>query len=356
MTVIRSKQNPIISPQDVSASNNEWEVIGVFNAGVTKYKDEVILMLRVAERPINDNPDIYLTPFYEASSNRMTIRTIAKTPECDFSDVRVIKTPEKNYLTSISHLRVARSSDGIRFKIDDKPTILPGTMYESYGIEDPRITRIEDTYYMTYSAISEYGICTGMMTTKDFVTFYREGNVFHPDNKDVVLFPRQVRGKYYALHRPSCSHYGKPEMWIAESSDLRQWGNHRHLANVREGYWDDGRIGASAIPFEIEEGWLEIYHGANKDNHYCLGALLLDKNEPWKVIARSETPFMQPEEVFEVEGFFGNVIFPCGVLVENDIVKIYYGASDTCVGYAETSLDHIRANLQVQSANRPTMR
>jgi predicted GH43/DUF377 family glycosyl hydrolase len=247
---------------------------------------------------------------------------------------------------------VARSQDGIHFEIDDKPTILPGSIYESYGIEDPRITQIGGTYYITYSAISEYGICAGMMTTQDFLTFHREGNIFHPDNKDVVLFPKQVGGKYYALHRPSSSHYGKPEMWIAESSDLRQWGNHRHLASVREGLWDDGRIGASAIPFETEEGWLEIYHGASKDNRYCLGALLLDKDEPWKVIARSEKPFMQPEELFEVEGFFGNVIFPCGVLVENNIVKIYYGASDTCIGYAEASLDYIKANLQLESSGR----
>jgi len=350
MPIARSPQNPIITPQDVNASKAGWEVIGVFNAGVAQYRDEVILLLRVAERPINDNPDVYYTPVYDAQTNRLGVRTIERGPNVDFSDVRVIKTPEKNYLTSISHFRVARSRDGILFEIDDKPAVLPSSVYESYGIEDPRITLIEGTFYITYSAISEYGICTALLSTKDFVSFRREGNVFHPDNKDVVIFPRRIGGKYYALHRPSCSHYGKPEMWIAESDDLRLWGNHRHLIGVREGEWDGGRIGAGAVPFEIEEGWLEIYHGADADNRYCLGALLLDKDEPWKVVARSALPFMEPEEAFEVEGFFGNVIFPCGVLVENRIVKMYYGASDTSVGYAEIPLDDLVAHLVRGSA------
>jgi predicted GH43/DUF377 family glycosyl hydrolase len=350
MTILRSDHNPIITPGDVNASKLGWEVIGIFNPGVAKYQDEVILLLRVAERPINDNSDVYLTPLYDAASDCMIVHAIAKTDNSDFSDVRVIKTSDNNYLTSISHMRIARSKDGIHFVIDDKPTVFPGSIYESYGIEDPRITQIEDTYYITYSAISKYGICTAMMTTKDFASFHGEGNIFHPDNKDVVIFPKQIGGKYYALHRPSCSHYGMPEMWIAESSDLRQWGNHRFLAGVREGSWDDGRIGASAIPFEIEEGWLEIYHGADKNNRYCLGALLLDKEEPWKVIARSEIPFMQPELDYEVGGFFGNVIFTCGILVEDKLVKIYYGASDTYVGYAEISLEDIKANLQLKSA------
>ncbi|MFC5403415.1 glycoside hydrolase family 130 protein [Cohnella soli] len=346
MTIRRSDMNPIMAPNQVVASNPDWEVIGVFNAGVAKYKDEVILLLRVAERPLNDDPTVYLTPLYDAASDRMTVRSIPRTDDIDFSDVRVIKTPAQNYLTSISHFRVARSKDGIRFEIDDKPTILPGSMYESYGIEDPRMTQIGDIYYITYSAISEYGICTAMMTTGDFVSFERQGNVFHPDNKDVVIFPEPIGGKYYSLHRPSCSHYGQPVMWIAESSDLLQWGNHRFIAGVRDGLWDEGRIGASAVPFLIEEGWLEIYHGADKNNRYCVGAMLLKKDEPWKVIARSELPFMQPEQRFEVDGFFGNVVFPCGALVEGNIVKLYYGASDTYVGYAEVPLDLIKASLK----------
>ncbi|MBW4079931.1 glycoside hydrolase family 130 protein [Paenibacillus sp. S150] len=345
MELYRSELNPIIRPEDVRPSNPAMEVIGVFNAGAARLGNEVILMLRVAERPVSRDPAVYLTPLYDAGRNEITMQEIPRKPEYDFSDPRVVKTTERNYLTSISHFRVARSGGGVHFRIDDKPTIMPETKYESYGIEDPRITQIGGTYYITYSAISEYGICASMISTTDFAGFKRHGNLFHPDNKDVVLFPRLIAGKYYALHRPSCSHYGQPEIWIAESSDLLQWGNHRQLIGVREGQWDGGRIGASLVPLETGEGWLEIYHGADRDNKYSIGALLLDKNEPWRVIARSELPLMSPEAEYEMEGFFGNVIFPCGALQEDGLIKMYYGASDTSIGYAELSVSSITAKL-----------
>lgn len=345
LSINRSERNPIIAPGDVRPSRPEMEVIGVFNAGVARLGAETILLLRVAERPLNADPAVYMTPLYDAEADEIVMQAIPRKPEYDFSDVRVVKTPERNYLTSISHFRVARSVDGIHFAIDPGPTIMPATRYESYGIEDPRITQIGDTYYIVYSAISEYGICAALLTTADFKSFERRGNLFHPDNKDVVLFPRRIGERYYALHRPSCSHYGKPEIWIADSADLLRWGGHRQLAGVREGRWDGGRIGASAVPFEIDEGWLELYHGADADNKYCVGTLLLDKSEPWKVLARGALPLMSPEAPCETEGFFGNVIFPCGALYEDGIVKMYYGASDTSIGYAEIPLAAIMQNL-----------
>ena len=114
---------------------------------------------------------------------------------------------------------------------------------------------------------------------------------------------------------------------------------------ARENYWDNGRIGGSAVPFRIDEGWLEIYHGASKEDRYCLGAVLLDANEPWKVLARSKKPIIEPEEDYEIDGFFGNVIFNCGVLYEENKVKIYYGAADTYIGYAEIPLRDIMEAL-----------
>jgi predicted GH43/DUF377 family glycosyl hydrolase len=135
-------------------------------------------------------------------------------------------------------------------------------------------------------------------------------------------------------------------MWISESPDLVCWGNHRFLIGEREGFWDDGRVGCSAVPFMTDKGWLEIYHGATKDDRYCLGALLLDKDQPWKVIGRSNQPILEPQEDYEINGFFGNVVFNCGVLVEEGIVKIYYGAADTCMAGAEVSLDEILASLE----------
>lgn len=346
MEIVRYDLNPIIEPKHIQSSDPLMEVIGAFNAGVAKFHNQIILLIRVAERPINKDSSVYLTPIHDVQSNSIIIHSVPKLPEYDFSDPRVVRTPERNYLTSISHLRVARSKDGIHFDIEAVPSIFPATKYESYGVEDPRITQIGNNYYITYSAISAYGICTSLITTQDFVNFKRHGNIFHPDNKDVVIFPRSIGGKYYALHRPSCSHFGKPEIWIAESNDLLQWGNHQHLIGARENLWDGYRIGASAVPFEIEEGWLEIYHGADINNKYCIGALLLDKSEPWKVIARSEQPLMIPEMDYELEGFFGNVIFPCGALYEDGNVKLYYGVSDTSIGYAEIPITFIKKNLE----------
>jgi len=115
--------------------------------------------------------------------------------------------------------------------------------------------------------------------------------------------------------------------------------------SLREGYWDEVKIGAGAVPFRIKQGWLEIYHGADRKNRYCLGAVLLDGDQLWKVIARSKKPILVPEADYELEGFFGNVVFSCGLLFEEDKLKIYYGVADTSVCYAETTLGNVLDSL-----------
>lgn len=346
MAVFRAPQNPIITPKDVKPSRPDMEVVCVFNAGVTRFNDEVILLMRVAERPINTNEKVYLSPVLDLESGDIVIKQFKlDNPDYDFSDSRVIKVPGATYLTSISHLRVARSKDGINFTIEEAPAIKPENLYEMLGVEDPRITLIDGLYYISYSAISHIGITTCLASTKDFKTFEKHGVIFHPDNKDVELFPEKINGKYYALHRPSPSHFGTPDIWIAESPDLKCWGNHKHLMGIRQGFWDNGRVGGSAVPFRVNEGWIEVYHGATKENKYCLGAVLLDANEPWKIIARSEKPIIEPEEDYEVNGFFGNVIFNCGLLFEDNLLKIYYGAADTYIAYSEIPLEDVMKNL-----------
>jgi predicted GH43/DUF377 family glycosyl hydrolase len=347
MPVYRSPMNPIIQPKDIPPFIKDYEVIGVFNAGVMRYGDEILLLLRVAERPLQKDPKYYLVPFYDVENNKMDVNRLERgAPGYDFSDSRGISTPTGSLLTSISYLRIARSKDGIHFTIDDRPALFPENQYEIYGIEDCRITRIDDTYYINYSAVSNLGITTCLASTKDFALIQREGVIFQPDSKNIVIFPRKINGKYYALHRPSSSNFGKPSIWIAESPDLLCWGNHRFVMGCREGMWDEGRTGASCVPILLEEGWLEIYHGADKQNRYCLGAVLLDRDQPWRVIARSKRPIMEPEAPYEVEGFFGNVIFSCGALYEEGKVKIYYGAADTSMCYAEIGLDEIMNSLE----------
>jgi predicted GH43/DUF377 family glycosyl hydrolase len=348
VSVFRSPHNPIIGPKDVKPSRGDFVVIGVFNAGVARLRDEVILLLRVAERPLSKHPDITLAAVYDVTKGDIVLEEFSKNdPENDFSDPRLIIRPAETYLTSISHLRLARSKDGINFEIEDTPTIAPASDYETFGIEDPRITLIDGIYYINYVGVSPFGVTTLLASTKDFKSFQRHGVIFCPDNKDVVLFPGRVDGRYYALHRPVSPLFKKQEIWIAESPDLSYWGNHRDLMGRRSGCWDNTKIGAGAVPFKIDQGWLEIYHGADQNNRYCLGAVLLDAQRPWIVSARTEKPIFEPQTDYECNGFFGNVVFTCGLLCEDGRLRIYYGAADTAICYAEVPLQKVLDNLNL---------
>lgn len=350
MKVYRYEENPLVTPAHVRPHRDDFEVIGAFNAGIAKYKDEIIMLLRVAERPISDDKNIVKAPVYRPDKNALDILDFRlDDPAYDFSDPRVIRrrgdTTGFEYLTSLSYLRIARSRDGRRFVIDDEPFIYPSNELEIFGVEDPRITQIDDTYYIYFSAASPVGVGEALVSTTDFKSYEHHGMIFPPENKDVVIFPEKINGKYYALHRPVPKSNGAPEIWMAESPDLIHWGNHRHLLGLREDKWDSGRIGAGAVPIKTERGWLEFYHGASKDQRYCMGAVLLDSNDPTRIIARSDAPILEPEADYEKEGFFGNVVFSCGALVEGDVVKMYYGVSDTSMACAELSLNEILESL-----------
>jgi predicted GH43/DUF377 family glycosyl hydrolase len=343
----RSVKNPLIKPENIEPSNPRFKVIGAFNCGVIRFKGEVLLLVRIAEAPINNDSKKLLVSWLDVNKAEFIVKEFNKADSSiDTSDLRFISTPEGHYLTSISHLRIARSKNGIDFEIDKKPAMFPENIYERFGIEDPRITRIVDKYYITYNAISDVtGVTACLASTIDFIRFTRHGVIFPPDNKDIAIFPEKINGRYYSLNRPSSFEFGLRDIWISESPDLLCWGNHNRLMGTREGYWDSGRIGAGAPPFKVDGGWLEIYHGASKDNRYCLGAVLLDCNEPYKIIARSEKPLLEPIAGYEKNGYFNNVIFTCGVLFEKDMVKLYYGAADTYIAYAEIKLMDILNNI-----------
>lgn len=334
----RSENNPVLSPHMVKPSVPDWEVIGAFNAGIAQYKDEVIMLVRVAERPVQDDPNKVKVPVLQIDresedENELPFTVITldrQDPQYDLSDSRVVRyrDGETAYLTSISHLRVARSRDGINFEIDDKPTIMPSGRLEMWGIEDPRITPIDDQYLITYSAASDKGVCVGLLKTTDFATFERMGIILAPTNKDVVIFPERINGRYQMLHRPVPSDFGYPEIWLAESEDLKHWGNHQFVMGVRPDTWENARIGASCIPIRTDEGWLILYHGADEENRYGMNAALLDLEDPTRVIARLDQPFMIPEASYEKDGFFSNVVFACGAIVDGDDIIMYYGAAD----------------------------
>ncbi|MBE3575866.1 MAG: glycoside hydrolase family 130 protein [Firmicutes bacterium] len=355
MEPVRFSGNPIVRPQDVAPSAPGLEVIGAFNAGAVQFGEETVLLLRVAETAKIIDPEY--VPIVTADPAEGAVRVIQvprDSPDLDMTDPRQIIYRGRRYLSTVSHLRLARSRDGRHFTIDRHATVAPRTPYEIYGIEDPRITPLGEEggeggrrFLVTYTAVSDRGVCVGLLETRDFVEFRRLGIIFTPDNKDVVIFPSAIDGRYVVLHRPSGSYLGSQDIWLAYSDNLLYWGDHRHLVPRRPGMWDGARVGAGAVPFKTPEGWLEIYHGADSQNHYYLGAVLLDLHDPSKVLARSRDPLMSPLETYEQTGFFKNTVFTCGVVPQADGgLRIYYGAADQVTAVADTTLDAVMDSLR----------
>jgi predicted GH43/DUF377 family glycosyl hydrolase len=352
MAAKRAPENPIVTPAMVLPSRPDLEVVGVFNPGVTQFGDDVILLLRVSEAPRRVSPSIVAAPIYNADTRRLEIKHWQAGPNGpDVSDPRVVVADGRTWLTSMSHLRIARSTDGIHFQAEGLPTLGPSSKYESFGIEDPRITRIDDKYWINYTAVSELGIATALASTTDFKTFDRHGVIFPPPNRDVTIFPQKINGRYVALHRPMPEGLGQPAIWLASSSDMLSWGGHALVASPRKGKWDDVKIGGGAVPFRVHvnrrDAWLAIYHGVTGNPPtYSLGALLLDLYDPSKVISRSRDPILAPEAPYEREGFFGRVVFTCGAIAGGDLVRVYYGAADGVTAVADLSLDEILSGLE----------
>ena len=338
-----SKQNPLLTRENVKGRFQNTEVIGVFNPAATRFGSETVLLVRVAERVKSDGARVGV-PVIE--NGKYAVKYFAlNDPNYDFSDARVVKGKRGKYLTSMSYLAVARSVDGENFVLDENCGIFPETEYEAYGVEDARISVVDGTYYITYTAVSDLGICVALATTEDFKTFEKKGILLTPDNKDVAFFPEKIGGKYYMLHRPSTSEFGKPETWLAQSSDLLEWGRHVRVLGVRDDGWDSVRLGVCSSPIKTEYGWLTLYHGADENNRYCVGAILLDLKDPAKVLKRSEKPFLEPINAYEREGFFGGVVFPCGAFAVGDDLHIYYGAADDKVCLVKTPIKDILDTL-----------
>jgi len=348
MRVDRFSENPLITPKDVPPTRDDFEVVCVFNPGVIRFGDETLLLMRVAERPRQGDPRIVQVPHLDVGGDApgVHIRTFPRDdPSLDLLDARIIQCAGRTYLTSISHLRMARSKDGRRFTVDEKPALVPDRAAEAYGLEDPRITELDGTYYIVYKSVAPSGISQSLATTRDFRTFEKHGVILPPENMDGMIFPSKIGGRYAALHRPFPHLVGEPSIWVGYSEDPLYWGDHRFLAGVLPGGWESGRIGGGAVPFMTEGGWLEIYHGATPDNRYSLGAMLLEADRPERVIARSARPILEPEAPYEVSGFVPNVVFTGGAIVDGDRLTIYYGAADTAIAGAEMSISEILGSL-----------
>ena len=342
----------LLRPEDVPPSHPDWEVIGVFNPGVARVGDETIILARVVERPREVRAGFTPHPLWSKEKGYAVDWIANERLEAD--DPRVVRHLQTGLirLTFVSHLRVARSHDGQTIDSIDDPAFLPENEAEEYGVEDPRIVYLDGRYYITYVAVSCHGPASALASTTDFKSFQRHGIIFCPENKDVVLFSERIDGEYVALHRPvGGTRFCRPEMWIARSPDLLNWGQHQFIF-AGTGDWEGGRVGAGAPPIKLPQGWLEIYHGNRQPEvvgevgAYCGGAMLLATEDPGRLLKASHEPILQPERDFEKEGFVAEVVFPTAVLEEGDRLLIYYGASDKYCAMAEVSKKEVMRTLE----------
>lgn len=295
MEIKKCNKNPIITKEDVP-----FKVNSIFNPGVTKFNGKYLLLCRI-EMP-----------------------------------------------TGRSSFVLAESNDGYSFKIGDKPILTPEDHKEFYeyvewGIEDARITKIENKYYITYTGYSKYQPLLILTETSDFVDFKIHGPISEPSNKDCAIFPGKIDGYYWKVDRPSAEN--RRDIWISRSPDLIHWGGYKALLEPECGTWEADKIGSSSIPVKTKEGWLMLYHGVRGFGNsfiYKLGVVLLDLEKPWKVIGKSREPILSPDENYERIGDVNNVVFSNGFIVEdNGNVKIYYSGADMNICIAETTINDL---------------
>jgi predicted GH43/DUF377 family glycosyl hydrolase len=247
-----------------------------------------------------------------------------------------------------SHLCAARSANGIDgWIIDSKPTFYPDPEAypeELWGIEDPRITWVEELgkYAVAYTAFSRSGPGVALAMTEDFRTFERFGLIMQPDDKDAALLPRRVDGSFALIHRPMAD--TGAHIWISYSPDLHNWGSHKLVLPARRGaWWDANKVGLSPPLIETSRGWLMLYHGVRhtaSGSLYRLGVALLSLEQPDQCLLRGDSWTFGPETPYERAGDVPNVVFPCGYTVapDGDTINLYYGGADTVIALAQGSI------------------
>ena len=249
----------------------------------------------------------------------------------------------------IQRLHVRRSADGVHWDLNDEPIRFMnedgGYNEFEYGY-DPRVCKIEDKYYVTWCNGYKGFPTIGIAETTDFKTFIQHENAFLPFNRNGVLFPRKINGNYAMISRPSDNgHTPFGDVFYSESPDMTFWGKHKHVMSPTGG-WQSTKVGGGPVPIETDEGWLTIYHGVLTSCNgfvYSAGAAILDSEKPWIVKYRTKPYIIAPREFYECVGDVPNVVFPCTNLCDADTgrIAIYYGAADTVIGMAYTTVDDL---------------
>lgn len=260
----------------------------------------------------------------------------------------------------IPHIYLGRSKDALHWDFESEKILFvdeEGKAFLPQYAYDPRLVKVEDTYYIMWCQ-DFYGAAIGMAKTKDFKSFVRVENPFLPFNRNAVLFPRKVGGKFMMLSRPSDSgHTPFGDIFISESPDMEYWGKHRHVMGKSPEWWEAVKVGGGAAPIETTEGWLLFYHGVTGSCNgfiYSIGGAILDIDNPSVVKYRCQNFLLTPEEWYEERGFVPNVTFPCATLhdAETGRIAIYYGAADTYVGLAFTTAEQVVSYIRENSVVR----
>ncbi len=262
----------------------------------------------------------------------------------------------------VPYVYLGRSKDALHWTFDSEKVPFvdeEGNPFMPVYAYDPRLVRVEDTYYIIWCG-DFYGAAIGMAKTKDFKTFIRIENPFIPFNRNAVLFPRRINGNYVMLSRPSDSgHTPFGDIFLSESPDMTYWGRHRHVMSAGHEWWESVKIGGGAAPIETSEGWLLFYHGVATTCNgfvYSIGGAILDIDHPSIVRYRCENFLLTPEAEYEERGFVPNVVFPCATIhdPETNRIALYYGAADSVVGVAFCNMDDIIDYIKDHSVVRET--
>jgi len=257
----------------------------------------------------------------------------------------------------VPYIYLGRSEDGLNWNFEkEKINFVDenGKVYNPVYAYDPRLVKVEDTYYIIWCT-DFYGASIGLAKTTDFKTFIRLDNPFIPFNRNAVLFPEKINNNYVMLSRPSDSgHTPFGDIFLSESPDLTYWGKHKHVMGKSSNWWENVKIGGGAAPIKTDEGWLLIYHGVTGTCNgfvYSIGGAILDLKNPSIVKYRCNTTLITPQEWYEERGFVPNVCFPCAALCDADTgrMAIYYGAADSYVCVAYTTLDIITDYIKEHS-------
>ena len=353
----------LLSPEDFVPSLKSWKIEGVLNPAAHRLPNgKIVLYVRIAESTEQHrHGNMVVSPImssrreFKAQYQRRKKKDIIKRGmwgEMYFKDGTC-------RLPTISHFKrvIVDESGSCVERIRHKPAFagIPGE--SDYGVEDPKITKIGNKYYMTYVGVSmNEGVSAYLAFSKNLENWNRLGLIFREQNKDVTLFPEKINRRYVALNRPESTFtFSKPSIWISYSKDLIYWGRDKNLMRPREGTWENSRLGGGTPPIRTSKGWLEIYHGVHKrggKNVYSAGAVLLDLKNPEKIIARSSPnkPLFEPSELHDKQGYINNVTFPTGVVPTEDgkELLIYSGGADSVITVRKISLEHIFKHLRVK--------